>query len=815
MDNAVPASDMPDMQQPQASTTPTSNVVPSNDLPDGVMANQVVPASDLPDIQPDMGDKEQQLQDQYGDTTNQVKAGLEGALRGVITAPGAAYAEKAFGVDPKDIIGRQEANPWTSGLSEAAGFAGSAFIPVVGQAGLIGKVGNAALHGAEIANVGSKLAQGAIRLGSEMAVMGALDQTGRMILDPDQTAGNALQNIGLSTAVGALTGGALKGTGMLAKSVAERADLPAGLKAFLERLKARAGGVNDNELLGHELQDTAAKYGAMGDELTGPNGLKNEAIEKLIPEHTPENIAKIDEQYQNIKQSLLDTIEQNKENPDLSGKMNRLNYIYDNLTSVENNGGQNADVFKALNTAKQQLDQYTKFGTNAEDSAFGKVAKNLSGDIRAGLEDSKVWGNAADIQKDVNAAWTKALPAVKDIQSKFFTNGILDQAKLQTYLNQNGKATSQTVRQQILGKYADAMDHFQNTVEGVHQKLGIENPHEPMSMNAIKDSLQKPNPWARAADAWYDKKLSKAAGETAGAAIGGTLGSAIPIPGAGWAGALLGGHVGEHLLPSIIQPMMESPISAKAFSAASNMAKAAIQGDKAMTNAASGVFGNAAKTIPHNFQIKNTERLDKQLKALQNNQKDAINNAVNSPNYLQQHQQKFDTGAMNAATWINNQRPIPNRDNPLDTAIPPSKMQEAAFQRILQLGVDPLSIMKNVKDGSVQAKDIASINAMYPTLIPNLAKKANEQMMDVINKGDTIPYKTRMGLSILMGQALDSTMTPMNIQAAQMALKPKISNQPVPQGQTKGKSMKSLGNKTNNMYKTPNQTAESDRSDRD
>lgn len=754
----------------------------------------------------------QKNQEQYGTGEQQIKAGLEGALRGVVSAPIASAAEKALGVDPEAILGRQEANPWTAGIGEAAGFAGSSFIPVVGQAGLIGKLGNAAVHGAEIAGVGSKLAQGAIRLGSEMAVLGGLDQTSRMILDdPEQSATSALKNIGLSAALGGLTGGALKGTGMLAKAAAEKADLPAGLKSFLERLKARAGGVNDAELLGHEIQDTAGKYNNLGSELTGPNGLKESVIKQSMPESTLENNEIVHKQVVSISDNLSNEIEKAKNNPYLSSAVPKLEFHQrELLAAVQDPAATSFEKFKALNGLKQDLDQLTRYGTTAEDSAFGKVAKKISGEIRAGLEDSKVWGKAADVQKEVNAAWTKALPAVKDIQSKFFTNGILDQAKLQSYLNQNGKATSQTVRQQMLGKYADAMDHFQNTVEGIHQKLGLTNPHEPMSMNAIKDSLQKPNPWARAADAWYDKKLSKAAGETAGAAIGGTMGSAVPIPGAGWAGALLGGHIGEHLLPSIIQPMLESPISVKAFAASGNLMKNMIEGDKAMTSAASGLFGNAGKTVPQNFQFKDTEKLDKQLKSFQQNPKQAADMAVNTPNYLQQHQQHLHTTAANAASYLNSQRPVPKQLNPLDTPIQPTKAEHAAFEHKLELAQNPLSIMKNVKDGSIQASDIAALNAMYPKLIPNLAQKTTEAMVDHVHKGGTIPYETKMGLSILLGQPVDSTMTPQSIQAAQP--KPQMPQQ----GQAKGsgKSMKAL-NKTANSYRTPGQTAEKDRSDRD
>jgi hypothetical protein len=79
-------------------------------------------------------------------------------------------------------------------------------------------------------------------------------------------------------------------------------------------------------------------------------------------------------------------------------------------------------------------------------------------------------------------------------------------------------------------------------------------------------------------------------------------------------------------------------------------------------------------------------------------------------------------------------------------------------------------------------------------------------MTESLSKGKSIPYKTRIGLSMFMAQPLDSTMTPGAILSAQ----PQPAPPPQPQGKEKGSSLAKLPK----SYQTPGQAAESDRSDR-
>jgi hypothetical protein len=82
-------------------------------------------------------------------------------------------------------------------------------------------------------------------------------------------------------------------------------------------------------------------------------------------------------------------------------------------------------------------------------------------------------------------------------------------------------------------------------------------------------------------------------------------------------------------------------------------------------------------------------------------------------------------------------------------------------------------------------------------------------MINASERDDLIPYKTKMGLSLFMGQPVDSSMTPQSIVAAQ----PVPAQQPQGGQQGPKKSTDKLG-KSTSSYRTASQDAEYDRGER-
>lgn len=174
---------------------------------------------DLASLPPDLQQhlQEEALQEKYGGTTDQIKAGLEGIAEGV-AGPLAPLAEKAMGVKEEDIRGRKEANPWTHGIGQATGLIGS-LATGVGEGALMAKAGQAAVEGLGIAKAATPLARvgsEVVRQGIENMVLQGGDEISKMVLhDPQAGAENAIANIGLAGVLGGAFGGAMKGTGEL------------------------------------------------------------------------------------------------------------------------------------------------------------------------------------------------------------------------------------------------------------------------------------------------------------------------------------------------------------------------------------------------------------------------------------------------------------------------------------------------------------------------------------------------------------------------------------------------------------------------
>ena len=122
-----------------------------------------------------------------------------------------------------------------------------------------------------------------------------------------------------------------------------------------------------------------------------------------------------------------------------------------------------------------------------------------------------------------------------------------------------------------------------------------------------------------------------------------------------------------------------------------------------------------------------------------------------------------------------------------------------------------MAIMDDVRTGALSAEKMKHFTQMYPELHQQLSKKITERATSAQLDEEKPPYKTSMAMSMFLGSALDSTMTPAGIQAAQATyIKPAPPQQ---QGKTK-RGTSTLG-KSNSSYRTPNQTAEADQSKRD
>lgn len=202
--------------------------------------------------------------DKYSSTSEQIKAGIENvASSGTLGL--STGLERVLDVKPEDIRGRSAAHeiahPTLYGAEKLAGFVGSAFVPGLGEANLVGDVGKGATY---LAGAGEGLSASAVRgaaqMGAETALMQGGDEVSKYFSqDPEQTAETAISNIGLSGLIGAGIGAPLGSISPLWKATKETAlgkslesvkdtALNGGMGGFTKKLLSSLGGVSEENI---------------------------------------------------------------------------------------------------------------------------------------------------------------------------------------------------------------------------------------------------------------------------------------------------------------------------------------------------------------------------------------------------------------------------------------------------------------------------------------------------------------------------------------------------------------------------------------
>lgn len=261
------------------------------------------------------------------------------------------------------------------------------------------------------------------------------------------------------------------------------------------------------------------------------------------------------------------------------------------------------------------------------------------------------------------------------------------------------------------------------------------------------------------------------------------------------------------------------PINAEGLKATVSYLSKATKTAKQLNTAAENVFKPGAMVLLPTMKA-SPQAITKLDKLVASNDPKETNQILSAQsNSLLGHYSDKDQAAVSQAStaqlqYLKSLKPQPIQHGPLDTPMAPTQEQEARYQDALQIAHAPAIVFQKIKDGTATVNDIKDLNSMFPALSKQFSGICTNQMAGKTADQEPIPYKTRMGCSLFLGQAMDSTMQPAAIQAAQLVFAPKQPPQQ-PQGKSGGKKGTSTLGKSNASYKTPNQAAESDRGNRD
>jgi hypothetical protein len=772
----------------------------------------------------------------YGSPGQTLKAVAEGVGEGVL-GPVLPFIEKAAGIKPEDIRGREEAHPGTRMISQAVGLAGS-MLTGVGEGALLAKAGavvpKAFGLGGKTASLMSKIGAQTVSDATQMVLLQTGDEVSKMIKeDPHQSAETALTNIGLSGLIGAAGGTIFGAAGPAWKaSVGDRAGQM--IEDFKGRMNYHLKNPDPATAVTEELGQHYRAIREMADDVYGPQGLKAKDVEKAMPEMSE----RIVDQANSMAGEMRKTIDKMRAQPHmypdrlvskLEGDLERFESAA--LPKTMDPGAIEAgaftpsaprsasEVFNAMQELKQTVQGYSKFEKFVKpvdaEYDFVRGSKDLGYKLRNALEDSQVWGKAAERQKAINKAFVEFKPTLEDFEKKFTSevNGerVIDPGKVTTYMNQLGKASAE-LKQEMLGNFLKASEKYRGVIADTHANLGIENPFQHSPLALARGTMEEITPGAKIADYFVKRGLANLAGEATGASIGAVVGHLFGHAGFG---ALIGEHAlapfFSSVLPAIVRPMMESARSVEGFRSAIDYGLAVAKGENMIGKAAKNVFRAGAEVLSETHRPSEAQRLrlDKMLQKIQLDPKPLLNVAGSSGHYMPAHSEAVGQFAANASNYLNGLRPTSDPRNPLDSKMPASQFQKASYNRALDIAEQPLLVLDSIKKGNLTPQDIMTMKAIYPKLYDKLSNHLIEGVMTTVDKGESIPYKTRLSLAMFLGQPLDSTMTPEAIQAMQSSRGP--ASQPPQQPAAPVKHSTAALGKLSGIYRTTGQKAEANR----
>jgi hypothetical protein len=213
----------------------------------------------------------------------------------------------------------------------------------------------------------------------------------------------------------------------------------------------------------------------------------------------------------------------------------------------------------------------------------------------------------------------------------------------------------------------------------------------------------------------------------------------------------------------------DGAISPQGFKAMGDYFDAVINGERALSKSIRGIFKGTRMVLPQYMMpdSKKRERLDKKLQKLQLDPGELMGAGGETGIYLKGEAAHLGQVAAKAVMYLNSLRPAQPRPNPLDTPMPVSKQEQAEFNRALDIAEQPLIVIEDIKDGLISTKDVAVLKTLYPALYNRMAEKMIGEVMETVQSGEAIPYKTRLGLSLFLDQPMDSTLTGESIRAIQ------------------------------------------------
>ena len=251
--------------------------------------------------------------------------------------------------------------------------------------------------------------------------------------------------------------------------------------------------------------------------------------------------------------------------------------------------------------------------------------------------------------------------------------------------------------------------------------------------------------------------------------------------------ATMGSTAKSHL-PDILAHMAPAILAQEphpdALKSSAEYLGSAIRGHSALEAHMGTLLGKpkASESLKPNREAR--EQLKKFIDEAHANPQTLLDVGGNIGHYLPNQAGTIGATAAKAVNYFQSIKPVQPKMNPLDKPMPVGRFEESAYNRQIDIAQDPRLLLEHVKTGTIVPQDVTTIKTIFPALYESMCEKASEKLIEAETEGKLVPYSQKVSLSILLGQPLDTTMTPM---AAQAILKSAAPQQAENQSQGKAK----------------------------
>lgn len=465
-----------------------------------------------------------------------------------------------------------------------------------------------------------------------------------------------------------------------------------------------------------------------------------------------------------------------------------------------------ADVFLALDMAKRRLGRITKRTTR--DRLVHEEFDALYNKLRTHLEAEDLYGDAAHIQREVNAAWAPFLANSGQFRGKFLAKageqeGFIDlysadPRALESFLRQVGTEGA-ALDEEIFRRHIASRQQLSDTIAkhfDVPEELTQAVTQSRRNVDALAKELEHIDAVVKTSNQFRRlRELVQQRSQLVPGGIGAAIGGGLFGPVGAAAGAALGG--------AIVRPDQAILTLAQIEAVRGNL----------RSQMRSQVREALRRSLPSREAVRTGVQAAKRVATVQvslaafDEKVEQVLGFTSSPEQaterVSSRTERIAEAAPNvhghmasavqrAAAFLRAR--IPPAAVPAPSIIPnlprprPSDTEIAQFMRYVRAVEDPRTVLEDLGDGQLTPEAVEALREVYPRMYGDLVQTVMEQLSET--RG-TVTYETRIRLGLLLGAPTDPSLDPGFV--ARMQQSAPAPAQPPPQAATRFEALNVSG----------------------